>query len=276
MALLDTLPREGLPGSIRARVLTPELVQAAVDQLAHDPATLDAILPEITGESIVPMMDLLLESPERHIRRQVFDRLRSLGAGVVPLALERLQDERWYVTRNLLSLLAQIDQPPEGVDAAPWLTHEDARVRREAVRLAMRLGQFTAPALAAALADQDAGVVSLALTAVTERAPLDVRSPLLALVGAPTTPDELRAAAVKALVRANRAPEVLEALLAIAGADARWSPWRKLPVVTQSLIAALGALAQYWPKDPRAKSVLRQARSSSEPAIRQAVEGGGR
>ena len=269
--LLPPLPRASAAGAIWTRVLSPEIVQVVVDRLAHDPASLDALLPYLSGDAIVPVMDLLLESPDRHVRRQVFDRLRRLGSRAVPLAVVRLEDERWYATRNLLSLLAQVDDPPGDVEVGPWLLHADARVRREAVRLALRLNQLPPVALASVLRDPDPGVVSLALVAVADRAPVEVREPLLTLVGAPTTPDDLRAAAVRALARANRAPEVLELVLRLAGAEGHWNPWRKLPSTTQTLVAAIAVLAQYRPRDTRAQRAVHLAAESPDPLLRQAA-----
>jgi hypothetical protein len=274
VALLDGLEPSRVAGGIWARLRSPEVVEEVAARLGHDPASLDALLPHLTGRSIEPVLDLLLESSDRHIRRQVFDRLKRVGGAIAPLVVERLADERWYVTRNLLSLLAQIDEPPTDIDPLPWLLHADPRVRREAVRLALRLARLPPDALASALGDEDPGVVTLALGAVTDRAPLDVRAPLLALVGNLSLADGLRAAAVKALVRASRAPEVLEALLRVAGADGHWSPWRTLPATSQTLLATLAALAQGWPRDRRARVVIRRAEASQDPSVRMAVQRG--
>ena len=48
---------------------------------------------------------------------------------------EKLEDERWYVQRNLLLLLERLRRVPQGFSTTPWTQHPDARVRYQGVSL---------------------------------------------------------------------------------------------------------------------------------------------
>jgi len=57
------------------------------------------------------------------------------GAEIAPFVIARLDDSRWYVTRNLLALLEEVGPRRRGFSAAPYMRHADARVRWQAVKL---------------------------------------------------------------------------------------------------------------------------------------------
>ncbi len=269
--LLSSLPESALAKRTWARLSSPNIVREVLDRAVFDTASLDAILPHLSAGALVPMLELLIESPDRHVRRMIFDRLRSVGPPVVAIAIQHLDDERWYVIRNLLSLLALLDDAPAGVDPRPWLRHADPRVRREAFRLAFRLDPYRNQALALALKDDDSRVLAQALAALADDPPAEARGPLMDLVEDEMLDDGMRGAAIKALVKVGRDPEVLDVLLHITGGDTMWTPWRTLPPTSQALLSSLTALSQLWREDRRAASVVRRARVSSDADVRQAV-----
>ena len=270
--ILSSLPDSPLAKRTWTRLSSPNIVRELLDRAVFDTASLDAMLPHLNAGALVPMLELLMESPDRHVRRMIFDRLRNVGTPIAAIAIQHLDDERWYVIRNLLSLLALLDDAPTGVDPRQWLRHADTRVRREAFRLAFRLPPYRDQALALALKDDDSRVVTQSLTALAESPPPPaVRQPLLDLADDELLDDATRSAAIKALVKVGRDPEVLDVLLHITGGDTMWTPWRTLPPTTQTMLASLTALAQFWTEDRRAASVVRRAQASSDDDVRQAV-----
>jgi hypothetical protein len=272
IGLLGQLPDSNLAQRVWSHVSSPAFVRGLLDRAPHDQHSLDSLLPYLPGAALAPVFDLLVESDDRHARRTAFDRLRRAGQAALPLALERLHDGRWYVVRNLLSLIAQIDPPPPDFDPSPWLEHPDVRVRREALRLALRVDHLRARALASALADDDRRILALALKSALDQCPASIAPALLELAGQDTLDDQLRASAVRALVRVSATSEVLELLLRISSGDAGWTRWRpKLPGTSETLLAALAALARRWPDDRRAAAVLRRAARSVEVEVRAAA-----
>jgi hypothetical protein len=127
--------------------------------------------------------------------------------------------------------------------------------------------------MALALADEDPTIAALGVNAAVESCPPDIVPRLMALAGQENLNDELRASAIKALIRQATTPAVLELLLRITGGDATFSLWRALPPTSQTMLTALAGLARHWPQEPRAASVLRRAVKSAEPAVRAAATG---
>jgi hypothetical protein len=80
-----------------------------------------------------------------------------------PAVIARLDDPRWYVTRNLLALLEDLGPLPEGYSAAAYLRHPDARVRWQAVKLQFKQPADRTAALTAGLSDPDPRTLRLAL-----------------------------------------------------------------------------------------------------------------
>jgi len=72
-------------------------------------------------------------------RRKLLERLATTTLDVAALVAARLDDDRWYVQRNMLLLLARMGRVPDRFPLARWTTHPDERLRSEALRLQMAL-----------------------------------------------------------------------------------------------------------------------------------------
>ena len=58
-------------------------------------------------------MDALAAAEARGVRRGLLAQLARMGPDIAPAVIQRLGDPRWYVTRNLLSLLEELSPLPE-------------------------------------------------------------------------------------------------------------------------------------------------------------------
>lgn len=128
-----------------------------------DEGDLLALAGRVGVHAIEPLLEVLSESDSRHIRRKVIKVLVQMGPVVGERAVTRLQDARWYVVRNVLVLLRQLETTPEGFDAYEFATHDDRRVRREAFPIAVNQPALRDRTLATALADEDERMVYMAL-----------------------------------------------------------------------------------------------------------------
>jgi hypothetical protein len=268
--VLDQAGADELAQRVWAHVTSPETVRGLLACEPPDLASLDCLLPRLHGEALLPLFDLL-SADGRPVRRAIFDRLLRLGECCAPELMDRLDDDRWYVLRNLLALLAEMEQLPADFDPSPWLTHPDARVRREALRVAVRVPAVRDAALSAGLADSNPRVLGIALAAACERCPSAAVPQLVALVEQDTLDDDQRAVAVAALARANRSPHVLNVLLGVASRSGRILRRPTVAPKSATVLAALAALAANWARDPRAAAVISRAASSSDATIRQSV-----
>jgi len=255
-------------------ITSAETLEQLLARVPPDFTSVDALLPHLHGEALAPLFVTLIDSDDLRVRRAAFDRLHRMGLEAAALALTRLAgEERWYGARNLLALLAEAEMVPDGCDPMPWLAHEDGRVRREALRLALRFEDLRDRALTGALADTDERVLSLALKAVLAEPARGATRLLFELTGRETLADELRALAIEALVRTNRGPEVADRLLGIVTRDSRWVAWGGRETRSRTSIAALSALATHWPTNRQVAAAVRHAAASQSPDVRRAVKG---
>jgi hypothetical protein len=268
--LLETLRAAAAPRVAKA-LLSRHVTPARIEQvLSQDPVPvdlLDELLPYLGLAAADPMLDQLIVAESSQTRRLLIDRLIKLGPDIGPTVWHRLDDSRWYVTRNMLALLSELPGLPEGFDATPYAAHHDARVRREALRILAREPATRDRAICLGLADPDDHCVRLALTAAARGCP-DAALPLLTTrATAGSNPDQ-RITAIRVLAGSGH-PAALETLLRIT------SPRRTLlglrtPHKTREYLHALAGLNRF-PDDPRARDALALAARSRDPQIVQAA-----
>lgn len=235
--------------------------------------SLDRILAKKGLAAAGPLLQALTESESRATRRAVFDRLARIGPDIGPLVVERLADSRWYVQRNLLALLGEFELWPKGFYPGPWARHGDPRVRREALKLLMRLPADRDRALCDALKDADERIVQIGLVAAQDGLPAEAVPFLAPHVGNPRLSAERRALAVR-LLRDSHTPEALDALLAATTSGKTLFLRRpKLLPKSPGFLAALAALETGWSSNPRAAKVLARARRSRDAEVRAAASG---
>ncbi len=136
-------------------------------------------------------------------------------------------------------------------DPLPWLVHPHARVRREALRVALRLGAVRDRALAVAFRDTDEWVLAQAAKGAFDYPSRGVVPGLLELARREELDDELRALVIEALVRASQGPETLDLLREIVIRDSRRLRWLARGAASRTVAAARSALAMHQPHDAR-------------------------
>src|SRR5436309_5606848 len=166
--------------TVRAPIATAAAVQQIVARESIDFKLLERLVPLVGAAAAPPLLDALAAAESRGARRGLLAQLAKMGAEIAPFVIARLDDSRWYVTRNLLALLEELGPPPAGFSAAPYMQHADARVRWQAVKLQLKLPGGRDEALVAGLRDQDPRTLRLALSlAVALQACPDTVVPLL-------------------------------------------------------------------------------------------------
>jgi len=253
------------------QVATSDRVSALAQSEPLDTETLDLLLPRVGMAGADPMLDALAESESAQSRRALLQRIVRLGSDVGPLALARLNDERPHVQRNMLTIIADLPEPPRGFSAAEYLKHLDERVRREAVRIMIKDPAGRERATCMALADSDDRIVRLGLAAAQQDCP-DTAVSLLASRAETPGDEELRILAIRALGRA-RHPLALQTLLNLSQ-PRRVLFWAKLPPKTPEYLAALAALRDHS-DEQRAKRALAAAAKSRDSEIALAAVGSG-
>ncbi len=273
---LDAVTEEtAASGAVRGRIATAHVVRRVATREPVDFKTLERIVPLMGEAAAAPLLDVLATAESRGTRRGLLAQLAKMGPAIGPTVITRLEDPRWYVTRNLLTLLEEIGAPPD-FSAVRFMRHADARVRLQAVKLQLKRPEGRDEALVAGLADQDPRTLRLALglAIAVERCP-DAAVPLL--VGRATDralPTDLRVLAIRALGHAA-APAALETLLQLTSAGRTLFGRGKLAAKSPELLVALAALATGWHQNTRARARLARAAASGDREIRHAAAPGG-
>lgn len=242
----------------------PESAVAFLERPDDLPTSAGAValrLAELLGYEVLDsLLEAMCEEEDLSRRRHVFDLMVSLGAPVVPRAQALLRDERWYVQRNMISLLRRVRGGLSAETLRHGLGHRDPRVRLEAVK-GLGSGRPPAELIERAVRDPDPKVAQAAITAVGNHRLEAGRAPLLAVLE-PLDPfgrqRSLRLRALEALGQLGD-PQALETISHFL------RPWFS-PVSGEERRAAYRSLSGYRPEDRQ--PWLRKGRWSSDPEVR--------
>ena len=271
-SLLSTPPEESRTtvDVIRERLSSPRAISSLVVQPAIDFDLLDALLPSISVDAYEVLLDALMSSENRATRRKLIDRLGRTKLDVALVIAEKLEDERWYVQRNLLLLLERLRRVPQGFSTTAWTQHADARVRYQGVSLQLAVPSERETAIRVALADSDPRIIRLGLVAAQTNCPPGLIPQLAELARNAQLAEELRLLAVGILGKSTE-EAALNALLPIVNGGKTFLGRPRLASPTPIVLAALRALAHTWSASREAQRFVAQARRSFTSEFRQAV-----
>jgi hypothetical protein len=176
----------------------------------------------------------------------------------------------WYVQRNLFVLLSRIGSWPEKLATAPYVSHEEPRVRREAIKLLIESPGRRDSALSVGIADSDDTIRTLALSAALEDCPRHIVPTVKRIVDDGSVSSAIRTLAIKVFARSgiSGAVESLSSLVLVR--KFRFLP-RRIAAKSPEVLAAIAGLAAHWSSEPRAAEVLQRARRHRDPEIRAAA-----
>jgi hypothetical protein len=236
-----------------------------------DAVVLGAIIDKIGMQAAEPMLDVLAESEATQARRLLIDKLVGLGSDVGPRVVAWMDDPRWYVQRNMLSVLAGLPDLPPDFNGVKLLQHGDARVRRKAVQVVLRVPAQRTRGICTALADPEEGIVRIGLLAALESCP-EAAIPQVVQRAVSAEARDQRIAAINVL-GSSRRPAALDALLTMVRPKRRSFFGRKALSKSTEFMAVLRALRSYE-GDERARRVLESAAKSKDPDVARAARGG--
>ena len=103
-------------------------------------ATIKALV-SLKGKVVVwRIMDHLAEESNGQVRKYLAEVLIRQDEAALPILLEYLDDDRWFVARNAVVILGEIRNDKATDYLKENLTHTDVRVRRETVRSLTKIG----------------------------------------------------------------------------------------------------------------------------------------
>jgi len=273
--LADLLTRvpEGNPVTteIVAWLEKPKNMQKLLSSETLDLPGLEPFLALVGTAAIGPMLDLLARSEDEGTRRELIERLTQYGDQLYPLVMERIDNPRWEVRSDLLTILGSMKLLPEGFSASTWYLDDDKGVRLQALRLGLARGEDRGKLLLTALRDPDDENAAFGLKETKKECPPETAGQIIemALNGRETS--GVRINCIRAMAGLDD-PGVLGALLSLTW-QSRALITHTLAPKTQEMLESLAVLASRFAGDPKAKAVLKAARASKDAQIR-AVAGG--
>lgn len=207
--------------------------------MSNDASRVPDLLAPFGDVAVEVLLDMLAEEDDRDRRAQVLSVLRVAAAGHLGPVTARLEDPRWYVVRNAVSLLGAAG----GADVLDRLgfaaRHDSPEVRREAARaLVLAGGTAAVPHLSDLAGDGSPDVARLAVSALAALMAPEAGAALVDI--ACTVGDKtLRAQAIAEL--AER-PDAVTFLRELVSGDGPRLPWR-LRRQARALLKAQGGSA---------------------------------
>jgi len=274
VSLLEETPGDNLAaGALWRYLTTPDQVRRL---LAHDNVELPALDPvfdRMDPLTLAPLlMDALIESASRSTRVGAFKRLSAMPLPVIESRIALgLNDERWYVRRNMLALLNEMGAYSDAVAPGSLARQSDPRVRREALELWMRNPRERDLALCVALVDADERALRVAVAEAQKGVP-ESAAPLIARRALEPLPPDLRSALLR-LLRGQHHSLAFDTLMRTASAGRTPFGRYRLAAKSPELLAALSVLADTWSANSKAAALLARARRAADPEIRAAAGG---
>ncbi|HEX7421905.1 MAG TPA: HEAT repeat domain-containing protein [Thermoanaerobaculia bacterium] len=249
------------------RLGSADVVQSLIDSLANSAPEKAAVIHGlIDGLGAAATRNLLLtlsEEENRSRRRRVFDLVCSLGPRIVPEVISFLDDQRWYVVRNMILLLRTVNDRTSLPAIRKVAQHPDLRVRLEAIKTLLAFeASVPRTLLEEAINDRDPKMAETAIALVGNYGIKEAVDPLLQILARRDffgSRRPLRILAIKALgeLAEPRALSQMEHLFSTS-----FLPWPN----RMERKAAFESLAAY-PHDARAPFVERGLHSR-DPQIR--------
>jgi len=145
------------------RALTTHLDKefvAALTEMLTDPSPAAEVIREITPLFATDaLVERLGQEQDRGRRKGLIESLAAAAAHNPKPLLKHLDDDRWYVVRNVVVILGRSGRPEIARRLRDALAHREPRVRREALRALFALqGEAAVPTLIDGLDDPDVSV----------------------------------------------------------------------------------------------------------------------
>jgi hypothetical protein len=270
LAIIEQGPPSAALTEIRGKVASESVLGAVLAVEPLDLATLDRLIALMGAQSAAPMVDALAAAESRSVRRHLINRLIALGSAIVPVIMNRIGDERWYVVRNLLMLIDELPESPPGFVISHFTTHPDSRVRRQALKMQIGMNSERETALTTALSDPDPEVVRLGLLGLEKSIPRSLEHKIEQIATNQEFSYEIREVAIRALGY-SRSQTALAILLALVDGGQTILGRQRLAPKSPGMLAALRALSVGWKSHPMVSEIMARALASSDQAIRGAV-----
>ena len=100
----------------------------------HNRKEVETILAAFGERAVKALLSALAEEGDLLVRKSMVEIIARIGRPAVPAILDNLNDARWYVVRNMVTILGNLGIPDLAPNIAASLSHPDIRVKKEAIK----------------------------------------------------------------------------------------------------------------------------------------------
>lgn len=94
----------------------------------------ETILAAFGDRAVKPLLFALADEEDLLVRKSIVDIIVTIGRPAIPAILDNLNDSRWYVVRNMVTILGSLEIPDLAPHIVAVLSHPDLRVKKEAIK----------------------------------------------------------------------------------------------------------------------------------------------
>jgi hypothetical protein len=264
----------GTGEKIWQRIATVDMLRDLLRAGEPNPELVEPLVRRLGSEAADPLLDTLAEAQSPAVRRRLLSWLGGLGSAIGGKVMARLDSPHWYVQRNMLLLLGAMSTRPPEFTPRIYLGHPDATVRREALKIALRVPELRDEAISRGLGEADEQNLRMTIAAALDGCPPQALPFVDRQLAERNHPPELRALMVRA-VGAIASPAACEWLVNRCLTRRVLLPGKRLAPKSAELVAAVKALAQRWAQHPGAAEVLRLAARSRDAELQGAAAAAG-
>ncbi|MDA8123270.1 MAG: HEAT repeat domain-containing protein [Deltaproteobacteria bacterium] len=99
----------------------------------------ETVLTAFEDRAVKPLLKTLADEEDLLLRKSIVEIVVRIGRPAVPAILENLNDARWFMVRNMVTILGSLGLPDLAPHVATTLSHPDLRVKKEAIKALSKL-----------------------------------------------------------------------------------------------------------------------------------------
>lgn len=130
-----------LHNSLGDEGLLRNLVEVYLDRQEDRRDIARSLLTHLGNKASAFLIQTLIQSQDREKRFALLDLIPSVGRSIIPI-LDRCleQNPPWFVIRNIIIIISQLDDPDLYSMVRPYLIHKDMRVQQQVLNCINRMG----------------------------------------------------------------------------------------------------------------------------------------
>jgi HEAT repeat protein len=119
--------------------LVAHYVHLLRDKAGRARREVETVLVAFGDRAVKPLLKALAEEEDLLVRKSIVEIIVKIGRPAVPAILENLNDARWFMVRNMVTILGSLGLPDLAPHVATVLSHPDLRVKKEAIKALSKL-----------------------------------------------------------------------------------------------------------------------------------------